>query len=106
MLNGIIASMLRYRYIAARWHALSAAKGVPSASFLALRSALYGIGGLTSAARLAFGLLLLAGLPILLHGCHGDEDNELFAPLTRHFHRHGACQQPFETRVELLTNLR
>ena len=25
--------------------------------------------------------LLLGGLPVLLHGCHGDEDNELFAPL-------------------------
>jgi hypothetical protein len=31
-------------------------------------------------------LFLLAALPILLHGCHGDEDNELFAPLMRHFH--------------------
>jgi hypothetical protein len=29
--------------------------------------------------------LLLGGLAILLHGCHGDEDNELFAPLvSRH----------------------
>jgi hypothetical protein len=26
---------------------------------------------------------LAAGLPVLLHGCHGDEDNELFAPLVR-----------------------
>jgi hypothetical protein len=25
--------------------------------------------------------VLFAGLSILLHGCHGDEDNELFAPL-------------------------
>jgi hypothetical protein len=25
--------------------------------------------------------LLLVGLLILLHGCHGNEDNELFAPL-------------------------
>jgi hypothetical protein len=33
--------------------------------------------------------LLVAGLPVLLHGCHGDEDNELFAPLSWHGHRHG-----------------
>ena len=25
----------------------------------------------------------LAGLPVLLHGCHGDEDHELFAPIVR-----------------------
>jgi hypothetical protein len=25
--------------------------------------------------------LLLAGLPVLLHGCHGDEDHELLVPL-------------------------
>jgi hypothetical protein len=24
--------------------------------------------------------LLAGGLTVLLHGCHGDEDNELFAP--------------------------
>jgi hypothetical protein len=25
--------------------------------------------------------VLLAGMAILLHGCHGDEDNELLVPL-------------------------
>ena len=25
-------------------------------------------------------LATLAALPILLHGCHGDEDHELFVP--------------------------
>jgi hypothetical protein len=35
----------------------------------------------TLVARWLLVALLLAGLPILLHGCHGDEDNELFAPL-------------------------
>jgi hypothetical protein len=34
-------------------------------------------------------LLLLAGLPILVHGCHRDEDNELFVPLVRHDHERG-----------------
>jgi hypothetical protein len=34
-------------------------------------------------------LLLLIGLPVLLHGCHGDEDNELLAPFVRHVTRKG-----------------
>jgi hypothetical protein len=33
-----------------------------------------------SVLRWLLAALLMAGLPILLHGCHGDEDNELFAP--------------------------
>jgi hypothetical protein len=36
--------------------------------------------------------LLLAGLPILVHGCHRDEDNELFVPLIRHTHDRGTGQ--------------
>jgi hypothetical protein len=35
---------------------------------------------LTGVWRWLLAALLLAGLPVLLHGCHGDEDNELFAP--------------------------
>jgi hypothetical protein len=31
--------------------------------------------------RFAFALALLTGLLILAHGCHGDEDRELFAAL-------------------------
>jgi hypothetical protein len=27
----------------------------------------------------------LASMPVLLHGCHGDEDNELFAPASAGF---------------------
>jgi hypothetical protein len=27
-------------------------------------------------------LAVLAGLPVLLHGCHGDADHELFVPMT------------------------
>ena len=30
--------------------------------------------------RWLLAVLLFAGLTVLLHGCHGDEDNELFAP--------------------------
>ena len=29
-----------------------------------------------------FGLLMVCGLLILAHGCHGDEDHELFGALT------------------------
>ena len=36
-----------------------------------------------TAVRWLLALLALAALPVLLHGCHGDEDNELFAPLVR-----------------------
>jgi hypothetical protein len=36
---------------------------------------------LETLARWLLVVLLLGGLSILLHGCHGDEDNELFAPL-------------------------
>jgi hypothetical protein len=32
--------------------------------------------------RWLLAVLLAGGLTVLLHGCHGDEDNELFAPLT------------------------
>jgi hypothetical protein len=31
-------------------------------------------------------LAALAALPILLHGCHGDEDHELFAPIVMKWH--------------------
>jgi hypothetical protein len=44
---------------------------------------------------------LAAALPILLHGCHGDEDNELFAPLLRHLHHHRSGHE-----VGRLTQLR
>jgi hypothetical protein len=33
------------------------------------------------------GLLLLAGYLLFSHGCHGDEDNELFAPAVRYWGR-------------------
>ena len=33
--------------------------------------------------RLWVALALLAGYLLFCHGCHGDEDNELFAPLVR-----------------------
>jgi hypothetical protein len=52
--------------------------------------------------RWAF-LLVMCAVPILLHGCHGDEDNELFAPLMRHFLGNGHRQQlePFvQLRVD------
>ena len=35
---------------------------------------------------------LLAALPIFLHGCHGDEDNELFAPLSWNLEQPGFRQ--------------
>ena len=49
-------------------------------------------------------LLLLGGLPILLHGCHGDEDNELFAPSLRHLPnlgRSGELDRLWQFSVEL-----
>jgi hypothetical protein len=46
--------------------------------------------------------LLLAGFFVVCHGCHGDEDNELSAPLDTHLNArtiadetpHGATPQP------------
>jgi hypothetical protein len=37
-------------------------------------------------------LAVLAGLPILVHGCHRDEDNELLVPLIGHAHDRGTGQ--------------
>ena len=55
----------------------------PSASLRCPGLALPGLRGLSPGHTLAWrwvGLLLLAGMLIVCHGCHGDEDNELFAP--------------------------
>ena len=41
---------------------------------------------LQSLVRWLWLLAALAGLTVLLHGCHGDEDHELLAPILWKWH--------------------